>query len=170
MTANTNSNAEALLYQRLYISKEDLSMAAFSADHLLKKGWHFAPWEGRRRWSTYMQQPAFATAFVTAHARPFTKSYGWPPFPKSLVNYNDADWELHERLMQLRNQVYAHSDSVSHRVRPTRIVEYPSAIVGSPPLRITKKDLKRGIRMIAKLQSSVSTELRRLISVIELEA
>ena len=169
MATTTNSNTEVLLYQRLYISKEDLSMAAFFARHILKKGWHFTPWEDRRRWSTYLQQAAFTTSFVIAYARPFTKSYGWPSFPKSLITYDDADWELHDRLVRLRNQVYAHSDSISHKVRPIRILKYPSAIVGSPPLRILSGDLKHGIRMIAKLRRSVSVELRRLIHVIEPE-
>ena len=117
-----------------------------------------------------MQQAAFATGFVTSYARPFTKSNGWPPFPKSLlVAYSDADWELHERLMRLRHQVFAHSDSVSYEVTPLRIGEYHSAIEVLPLFRIPETDLKRGIRMITKLRSSVSAELRRLISVIEPE-
>jgi hypothetical protein len=131
---------ELLLYQRLYISAEDLQLASEFAHHVLKKRWRFAPWE--RRWSTYVQQAAFTSAFVTAYARPFTQSKGWPPFPETLVQYTPEERVLHQHLLALRHQVYAHSDSCRHNVRPMRIVGNPSAIVGSPFLKLTKAELQ----------------------------
>ena len=52
------------LYEVLYVAQEDLAQATYFASHLLKKGWHFEPWE--RRWTTYMQQSAYTTALVVA--------------------------------------------------------------------------------------------------------
>lgn len=116
-----------------------------------------------------MRQAAFTTAFVTSYARPFTKSYGWPPFPNALIPFNALEHDLHKHLIKLRNEVYAHSDSASHHVRPIRIVGHPSAIVGSPPLRLTKEELELAKSMISKLLSATSAELARLITIIEQE-
>ncbi len=158
---------ESLLYQRLYISAEDLRLAEGFAHHLLKKGWHFAPWE--RRWSTYVQQAAFTSSFVTAYARPFTRSAGWPAFPAGLVQYTEKESQMHQHLLSLRHQVYAHSDSSRHNVRPMRIVGHPSAIVGSPFLRLTEVELKLAVSMIGKLLVSVKQELEQLMLIIEAE-
>ncbi|MEA9588734.1 hypothetical protein VC279_02950 [Xanthomonas sp. WHRI 10064A] len=160
-------SAESLLYQKLYISLSDLAMADTFASQLVKNGWHFVLWETRRRWSTYMKQAAFTSAFITAYARPFTKSHGWPQFPMEIVRFNAADELLHKKIINLRNTVYAHSDSASHTVKPYRISGYPSAIVRSPPLRLTHDELLHVQRMISGLMKVIGPELDRLLNVIE---
>ena len=162
MTAISN---EELLYQRLYISADDLHHAHSYASHLIKKGWHYAPWE--RRWSTYMQQAAFTSAFVTAYSRPFTRSVGWPSFPARLLPFDPQEEIFHKHLLELRHQVYAHSDSARHTVKPMRIDGHTSAIVGSPFLRLQKEELERSIMLINKIQASISNELTQLMLAIE---
>ena len=163
----SKTSVESLLYQKLYISQSDLAMADTFASQLLKNGWHFVLWETRRRWSTYMKQAAFTSAFITAYARPFTKSYGWPRFPMNIVGFNAADQALHDRIINLRDTVYAHSDSASHTVEPYRIDGYPSAIVGSPPLRLTHEELVHARKIISGLMQVINSELDRLLKVIE---
>jgi hypothetical protein len=165
--AVADMSKESALYQRLYIAREDLHFANSFAQHLLKKGWHFAPWE--RRWTTYVQQAAFTSAFVTAYARPFTRSVGWPEFPMRLAPYLQTELRLHQQIILLRHQVYAHSDSSRHNVRPMRIVGHPSAIVGSPFLRLSKDELELAIVMIRKTISLLEQELEMLMPRIERE-
>jgi hypothetical protein len=169
MTGNEGESVgltkECLLFQRLYISREDLRFAEGFATHLLKKGWHFAAWERRR--NIYIQQAAFTSAFVTSYTRPFTQSKGWPTFPSRLVKYTKPEAELHEHLLVLRHQIYAHSDSSRHKVLPIRIIGKTSAIVASPHLRLTKKELQLGIAMIGKLLTSVGQELEQLMTHID---
>jgi hypothetical protein len=158
---------ESLLYKKLYISLNDLVMADTFASQLLKNGWHFVLWETRRRWSTYMKQAAFTSAFITAYARPFTKAYGWPRFPSAILRFDSADQTLHDKIIDLRNTVYAHSDSSSHEVTPYRINGYPSAIVGSPALRLTREELLHSQKLISGLMKSIGPELDRLLKAIE---
>jgi hypothetical protein len=162
-----NASADSLLYQKLYISLNDLAMADTFAGHLLKNGWHYALWETRRRWPTYMKQAAFTSALVVSYARPLTKSYGWPKFPMEIVDFDESEFTLHKKIIHLRDTVYAHSDSVNHGVRPWRIAGLPSAIVSSPPLRLTSDELQRVRQMISKLVRSIGPELERLLGVID---
>jgi hypothetical protein len=55
---------------------------------LIKKGWHWMPWE--RRGTIYLRRAAFTTSLVTPYARPFTGSRGWPKIPTELINYDQA--------------------------------------------------------------------------------
>jgi hypothetical protein len=137
------------LYALLHVAEEDLHQASFFADHLLKKGWHFEPWE--KRWTLYMQQAAFTTALATAYSRPFTESRGWPKFPTRLLAGLSAEQrQLHKRVLELRNRVYAHSDLASRSIRPFVFEGHPAVIEMLPPMRFTSEELRR-IQTIIKL-------------------
>lgn len=139
------------LYERLYVAAEDLGLARQYAQYLLKKGWHSAPWE--RRGSIYMQQSAFVTALVVSYARAFTKSYGWPSLPESVLPENNDATALHKRLMGLRHEVYAHSDSKHHKVQPWRIdSEVVTDIRGAPFWRFTKDECELITELIDEIR------------------
>lgn len=149
------------LYERLYVSSLDLSMARQYAGHLLKKGWHSAPYE--RRGSIYMQQSAFTTSLVVSYARPFTRGDGWPPFPREFRQYGSAESTLHEHLMTLRHKVYAHSDSSSYTVTPWRIdAELLTDIQGTPFLRLSKAECELVVSMINGIHHLLTPKLRVL--------
>src|SRR5690348_1701384 len=80
------------LHDKLLVSSDDIAIAQFCAGVLLKNGWHAQPWE--RRGTVYQQQTAFTTALITAYARAFTKSKGWPAFPPALCVYDDRESAL----------------------------------------------------------------------------
>jgi len=42
---------------------------------------------------------------------PFTKSRGWPKFPPQLKEFDGEENVLHDHMIELRDTVYAHSDS-----------------------------------------------------------
>jgi hypothetical protein len=149
------------LYERLYYSAKDFVKARECACHLLKKGWHAAPYE--RRGSIYMQQSAFVTALVISYARPFTKSYGWPSFPSDLAQLDQDNLRLHKQLIDLRNKVYAHSDSQYHKVEPFRIGSQSIAhILGEPFYRLTRAECEQIISMIDTILNRLRPQLAQM--------
>ena len=153
------------LYKRIYISGEDLRMAAEFAAFILKKGWHFDPWE--RRGTIYLQQSAFTSSLIVFYSRPFTRSKGLPEFPKRLLKYGDEENELHDTIIQLRHKVYAHSDDTSYKVQPFSINGYPAAILGAPFFKLAKPEVEMLQRMIEKTIKEIHGELAQLIRKIE---
>lgn len=163
--SRSSAQAEELLFKRLYISLQDLNCAADFAAYILKKGWHFNPWE--KRGSIYLQQSAFTSSLITFYARPFTKSCGLPPFPTTLVKYNKAEKRLHQKILLLRHQVYAHSDSGRYRVEPFRIGRYVTAILGALFFKLTAPETRQLQKMINKNVAAIERELDPLMSKIE---
>ncbi|MFG0337697.1 hypothetical protein ACF8FF_07165 [Pseudomonas sp. zjy_13] len=149
--ATTAGEQKQRLYERLYVAAEDLGRARQYAQHLLKKGWHSAPWE--RRGTIYMQQSAFVTALVVSYARPFTKSYGWPTLPEGILPEDEGATALHAHLMDLRHEVYAHSDSKHHEVQPWRIdSEALTDLRSAPFLRFTKDECEQITELIGEIR------------------
>jgi hypothetical protein len=129
---------------------------------LLKKGWHHQPWE--RRGTIYQQQLVFTSALVIAYARPFTRANGWPRFPAELMAFNEKEKVLHEKMLELRHSVFAHSDSKHYKVTPWRAQEFSTDILSAPWPRITKEDAVLLQRMIAKLQTAIQRRCEEMCS------
>ncbi|MBB4395066.1 hypothetical protein [Bradyrhizobium sp. ERR14] len=106
------------LYEKLYASHGDITIASSCAAFILKKGWH--SYSFFRRGSVVIQQIAFTTTMIVAYARPFAGGRGNIDFPKRLLQYDEDEKALHARLLQLRNQEYAHSDASTISVRPLK--------------------------------------------------
>jgi hypothetical protein len=136
------------LYRRLYVAGLDVGEAQQHARHLLKKGWHHEPWDAR--WSVYMQQIAFTTALIVGYGRAFTRSKGWPDIPDRLIPYNKEERQLHRELMDMRNTIYAHSDSSAYNIR---LLPHgaPRSIDYLPSLRLSKEETELFMEMTAKL-------------------
>ena len=150
-----------LTYQVLYVAQQDLSQAAFFAQHLLDKGWHYEPWEVR--WQTYLHQGAYMTSMVVAYSRSFTESRGFPKFPTRLLQSLTAeDRVLHKRLLGLRNGIYAHTDVEARKVRPFVHEGRPNAIEVLPPMRMTSADLQHVRALISKISHAVIAKLHEL--------
>jgi hypothetical protein len=118
------------LFERLQASINDFAQAKFCVRYLLKKKWHYGPWE--RRMSIYEQQTAFVTALIVAYARPFTRSKGWPNFPKRLVPYDTEQWLIHEKVLALRDEIFAHSDSQHFKFDPFQAHNFRTTIERVP--------------------------------------
>jgi hypothetical protein len=161
LQANLHDRA---LYELLHMAREDLHQAAFFAAHLQKKGWHFEPWE--RRWSTYMQQSAYTTGLVVAYSRPFADTRGRPKFPKRLLPLDKKQEELHSKILEIRNSVYAHSDAQVREIRPWKINGQPSAIEYLPSMRLTKEEIDLLLGMISQAQNAIHKRLLELIEAI----
>jgi hypothetical protein len=149
------------LYSRLHVSGLDLRSAGYCLGILLKNGWHHKPWECR--YPVYEQQSAFTSALVTAYARPFTKSEGWPRFPLELKNFDVEETALHKHMMELRHSIYAHSDSKHYKVIPWRAEVFSTDIVGGPWQRITALEGALLRKMIAKLQVAIQRKMKEMV-------
>jgi hypothetical protein len=151
----------AKLYSRLLVSSLDLDLAKYCVGVILKKGWHHQPWE--KRGTIYLQQSTFMSALVTSYARPFTESRGWPKFPPDLRQFNSEENRLHGEMIELRNTVYAHSDSKNYSVRPWRTPNFSTDIVGAPALRISAEEAALLKRMIQKLQLAIRRRMTEIV-------
>jgi hypothetical protein len=67
---------DAKLYSRLYVSSLDLDLAKYSVNIILKKGWHYQPWE--KRGTIYLQQSVFMSALTQ-------EPLGWRPVQPGLI-------------------------------------------------------------------------------------
>jgi hypothetical protein len=162
VTLDGRTKAERSFYERLIVFEEDFRHADYFASFLLKKGWHFDPWEKKIRWSTYMQQAAFTSALVTAYCRPFAQSRGKPALSVKMARYNTQQKALHEKLCTLRDQVYAHSEVSIHNVRPCIIGGVPSAIVTLPILKLAREEVEDARGMIHRMLAAIRRRLQDL--------
>lgn len=151
---------DRLLYQKLYISRNDLSTAAFCCDRIIKMRWHHEPWS--KRGTVYQQQTVFTTALIVSYGRVFTKSDGLPWLPRRLVRYNKDEKEFHARLLTLRDEVYAHSDAAHHMVRPVAMPGLKTAIVRSPTHRLTEAEAIMFRGMVSQLIESLNIRMDEL--------
>jgi hypothetical protein len=168
MALPSNEN-DTKLYGKLYVSCMDINFARYCAGVLIKKGWHWQPWE--RRGTIYQQQAAFTSSLVISYIRPFTKSRGWShPVSQLAVHgqhkkaaiYNTEEQILHTRLRKMRNQIYAHSDSTSYSINPHSCGDFITDIVAAPTMLITAKEAIMFQEMTTKLLFSISENMNVL--------
>jgi hypothetical protein len=157
----TFSEEAKKLYEKLWVSWEDIVFADYCAGVLLKKGWHAHSWERR---GIYRQQVAFTTALITAYARPFTRSKGWPKLPPDLIAaYDEQEKALHAEMLRQRHTIYAHSDSSSYSVRPWLVSGFDSALVRGPSLRISAEEAAMLQTMASKLFVAMGARMRDMV-------
>lgn len=158
----TFSEEAKKLYEKLWVSWQDIVFADYCAGVLLKKGWHAHPWE--RRGTIYEQQVVFTTALITAYARPFTRSKGWPKLPSDLIaGYDEQEKALHEQMLRQRHTIYAHSDSSSYSVRPLRVGDFDTALVRGPSLRIRAEEAAMFQTMASKLFVAMGARAKDMV-------
>lgn len=143
-------------FERLFASLYDFGQANFCARYLLTKGWH-RKWE--RQGTIYAQQTAFVTNLVVAYARPFVKSQGWPTFPEKLTNFDAKQSDLHKRLLQMRHQIIAHSDSKNFSFEPVKFDNIITTTECVPSYVLSSDDTALVIRMTDDLIITTNKKL-----------
>jgi hypothetical protein len=154
-------DSDAKLYNRLNVSSLDLEFAQYCVGVILKKRWHLQPWD--KRGTIYLQQSAFTSALVVACSRPFKGSRGWPKLPPGLVEFDSQENMLHSRIIDLRDSVFAHSDSKNYSVSPWQIGRFSTDIVGAPTLHISAEQAVLLKQMICKLQFAIRHRMNEIV-------
>jgi len=104
---------------------------------------------------------------ITAYARAFTRSRGWPKFPNEIISYDDNESALHCHILTLRHQVYAHSDSIRYSITPFSMREVPITIIRRPALRLTVPEVNLFLTMTDKLLSAIKEKMQSIIATAE---
>ena len=161
------SAASQFLYEKLKASEWDFRLARHHAEHLLKKKWHKSFPE--MRGEVYWHQAAYTSALVVAYGRPFTKGYGWPRLPSELHAYDAVEVELHKRMIEKRDKMYAHTDSATYHAQSSRVVSLKAnekSPLGTfylyPTYRITASEAKLLVTMISKVLNAIGERVREL--------
>lgn len=150
------------VYGKLFASCNDLAFARYCLSVITKKKWHYSPWE--KRDTVYLQQAAFTSALVVSYARVFIKSRGWKNLSVDLGHFDGQELACHDRIMQLRHSVFAHTDSEHYSVRPWRVGDFKADIVGAPILRITEKDAVLLDNMTNKLFVAMQARMKVILA------
>lgn len=153
MTLLELSEPDRKLYTKLYASADDIRLARQWAEHIQKKRYFRKPWT---RGKVYLRQSAYVTALVVAYGRVFASGRGGYQFPKRLMPYGEAERNLHDRLLDLRHKVHAHSDLDKWNVRPWSVDGFSTAIVGQPTHLIGEPDLALFLSMTEKLLAAIA--------------
>lgn len=152
---------------RLYAWANDMVYAGACARHIGKKEWFRFPWS---RGKIYFHQSAYITSLVVAYARPFTASRSKPIFRLRDLGYSDTERALHEKLLDLRNQIYAHSDVGRWSVRPWKFDDFSTSIVNQPVLRLDPDEIATVFDMTEKASRAMAIERIQIIARYEAEA
>jgi hypothetical protein len=146
------SDTDRKLFKKLYASAQDIRMARHCAEHIEKKQLYRPPYA---RGKIYLNQGTYVTALVVAYGRVFAGGRGGYGFPKRLMPYDADELALHERLLLLRNKIYAHSDLDIWQAEPWRVDGMRAAKISQPIYAIDEPDIARFLGMTEKLLARI---------------
>lgn len=156
LSAHDNS-----LYGKLYMSSHDIGIARECADYLAKKGWFGLTL--RRRGSTQIQQISFTTTLIVSYSRPFKPGRGSIAFPTRLLKYDTEQKAFHDKLLNLRDKVHAHTDENSYEIRP-----YDNAFIKSidriPYTHFTVEEIDLFLNMTAGVVRRIADRMEEIHS------
>lgn len=70
--------------------------------------------------------------------------------------FTERQEKLHIKIIKLRHQVYAHSDSSKFTLRPFKLGDSSSTIAGRPVFMLSKCDIRQLKTMIKKLMDKMT--------------
>jgi hypothetical protein len=144
---SSKDSADYQLYKRLFISLEDIFHAQHFAAFIIKNNLHYLPWE--RRQPTILKQTAYTTSFVISYCRAFTESRGVPKIRWDLIRYTRKEKELHDKIMEQRKKMYAHSDGDQYDISIPG--DSPFSLLHIPNFRLSKSETAQLQAMMSKV-------------------
>lgn len=159
IAVKTELEPQLQLYRRLWISSNDLQEAKATIEEILKSN---LPYPRRKQPSALLV--ALTTALVVSYARPFVNSRGQSAVaertvPGSLLRVlTSRERELHNPLVDMRNQEVAHSDA---DVLELSITLFPNGDGGIS--RVPRHPLRRiELRTLSRVIEKLTDEIERL--------
>lgn len=165
-------NEDDTCVKYLQICLKNIEYAEFCAKFLIKKGWH-SP-SSKRRGTVYQQQMAFVMAMIISYCRPFTPGKSWLPgkygtrlgdvIDTILHVFSDSEKRLHEQILELRNQLVAHSEGTRFDIDFIFIDGKPIPLVNDVPWFISADVTASIIGMISKLREAIHEKIESIMA------
>ncbi|MCX7321966.1 MAG: hypothetical protein NT113_21660, partial [Hyphomicrobiales bacterium] len=146
--------------QRLLYSLNDLQQALSASAflHELDEGEEYSKVDLRRF-------RCFETTLVIAYTRPFTQSKGgYPPLTMKMIDFHPTpeNRALHDQLMQMRNQIVAHSDAAMMRMTIAPFdIPFDD---GTPSINLFQAVFDEGVTLIGSLLLETDVLLHEVYS------
>jgi hypothetical protein len=141
----------------LYLAKEEFSEAIRFAGALLNKNWVI---DGGEHASPEVK--ALDIALVVTYTRPFKKNYGFgkvkPLLERAMHSYSNQKYELHNRIINIRDHEYAHADSEANDVQVhfDEMFEFSKRVTREP---LQPFDIRVLIEMCRNLIASIDEQI-----------
>ena len=147
---------QAKLYRRLWTSRNDLEKAKSYTEYILRKRLH----SGHiRTKGAYFQSGAFTTALVISYARTFIDPKGWQDKLLALSRPSAEQLKLHETLMSMRNELFAHSDLRHYDITPGRFGSMRTETVDATHFELEADEIRLLDHHIGHLCAKISREM-----------
>lgn len=143
-------------YKKLHVSLSDLDFVEHHARYLLTLNLFRGHEKGNEE--LYKEQTAYVSALKVAYGRIFTTSKGLPHFPMRLTQYTEEEKKLHDRWLEDRNKLFAHSDSESHQLLKSRTM----LIKMIPMYHLQKAEVELVLVMAEKLRNSIVRRINEM--------
>lgn len=147
---------------RLYMDRLDMLEAIKFAARIVKKEWH-----GRKKTELQrLDHLAYNTSLIVSYSRPFHNNRNFEGEPRSSLKdvvdrvLDQSEAELHNKVLQMRDTAYAHSDARTHRIKGLNYQKSVPLLMDPEPLN--KSDTKTLIIMIRKWIRYLNEEISHL--------
>jgi hypothetical protein len=150
------SKQNAKLYRRLWASRNDLEKAHSYAAYMLKKKLHF---KVTRTENVYFLCRVFTEALVIAYGRAFVD---FKDPEELLTSPTDEQMQLHERLLDARNQLFAHSDLRRFDITPGRFGNIRTETVDAGHFELTERETHLLVAHLAALHRRITLKMHSI--------
>lgn len=121
-------------YKQIHLKRCELALSSFYlaltfTQKIMKNRLHRPPY--KLRGEKYNEQAAYSIALVMAYTRPFSQSnFEVSALPKKYTrNYSQVETQVHQKFLQLRNDIYAHTSGHLFEVKPVCFGNNSSTII-----------------------------------------
>jgi hypothetical protein len=143
---------------RWLIDLRDFRQAREFASHILSQHWHSKKKTELRR----LKHTAFNTSLIVAYSRPFHNNRNLKGEPESSLKkqaaaiLNEAELKLHQKVLRLRDNVYAHSAASVYRLQNH---DYSSNLI--PIMRLVENLDESEVRLLKSITRKWIDSLER---------
>jgi hypothetical protein len=157
------SEKKRKLYEKLHFSHQDIRLALRCCEVILANKWHAMPWDVHP--DNHVYQQSFTTTLVVSYGRIFTESRNWSPIPLEIVSkiYSAEEIDLHNRLIDLRHTVYAHTDASKHSIKPWISGAFSSAVVQTQAMKLSVDEATLFTSMGNKLAAELFSRMTKIV-------
>ena len=144
------------------VSIRDLQLAYTFSSHLQANNLFMFPWSYRN--TRYTEQTSFTLSLVVSYSRPFSIDKYAQEIGKFCL-FTPAQNILHKKILDFRNQIYAHSDLRHYDFKYFTETEFYN-VEQVPFMRIERKEnveLRKMIRIILKHVKVEEVRLRKIL-------